>query len=58
MRLGGRPGSIATVEAGWVPLLPGSFAAPRLTIQGVHCQVRGEEVNRPGPGRCKAWLSA
>lgn len=42
VRLGGRPGSIATVEAGWVPLLPGSFAAPRLTIQGVHCQVRGE----------------
>ncbi|KAL6779718.1 hypothetical protein ACKKBG_A13445 [Auxenochlorella protothecoides x Auxenochlorella symbiontica] len=38
VRLGGRPGSIATVEAGWVPLLPGSFAAPRLTIQGVHCQ--------------------
>ncbi|KFM24624.1 Trafficking protein particle complex subunit 10 [Auxenochlorella protothecoides] len=63
VRLGGRPGSIATVEAGWVPLLPGSFAAPRLTIQGVHCQVRdvlqrleariGNFSSRPLVRRCR-----
>lgn len=43
VRLGAWLGAVATVEAGWVPLLPGSLAAPRLTMQGMHCQARSRE---------------